>query len=301
MIKNTGASTAFGVAYSISPALPSGTRITPGTCGTISPGGACELTVTPGSNDGTSALVVSGTNTNTLNSDIDVLTYGSTYQSGYVFAVDDTTPDTESIGGKITALEDQALAGAPDNPNGIRWSSDAQGNDDGGVAIYAINTTSTPSNPSPDVKQNDLQLNCNGATDGSCNTTNILAYYDTELNVPPTYYASGLCLADIDGYSDWFLPSICQLGYGRYVAECGSQLAPAVQQNIETTLIDNGHISDVHLQEGYYWSSTQEGNPNFKPPKTHANYKSFLTTDPFNGAGDKNNLLGVRCIRDLDY
>jgi len=289
IITNTGASTAFDVTYSISTALPSGTTITPGTCGTISPGATCELSITPGASDGASAMIVSGSNTNTLHSDIDVLTYGSTYQSGYIFAVDDTTPNTESMGGKITALEDQASAGAPSNPNGSQWTFDL-------VAVYAISITSTPSNPIPNVNNTEGQSACYGARDGSCNTTNILAYYDTESGASSNTYAAGRCLGNIDGYSDWVLPAICQLGYGNQLAyACGSQSAPTVQQNIQTTLIDNGNLGN--FQEGYYWSSTQ-GDPS---ANTRAHYKSFITSNSFLGGTTKNNSFGVRCIRDLDY
>ena len=126
-ITNTGANAATNVTYSPSPALPSGTTISPASCDTIPASGTCVLTITPGSTASAPAgntsptpitLSVSGTNTNTLTPTLNIVTYGSVYQGGYVYAVDDTTPDTGSIGGKVATLTDQATNFSP----GIIWS-----------------------------------------------------------------------------------------------------------------------------------------------------------------------------------
>lgn len=47
-ITNTGAAAATNVTYTFSPALPSGTTISPTSCGTIAPAATCVLTITPG-------------------------------------------------------------------------------------------------------------------------------------------------------------------------------------------------------------------------------------------------------------
>ena len=115
-VTNTS-STAFAenVAYFTS-SLPAGTTITPSSCN-ISPGSTCVFTVTPGPIPSASpgdinpvpiTLNIAGSNTNTLTTDVSILTYGSVYQSGYVFSVDDTTLNTTSIGGKLAALLDQS-------------------------------------------------------------------------------------------------------------------------------------------------------------------------------------------------
>ncbi|HHI9468053.1 TPA: hypothetical protein ACP9DH_003890, partial [Legionella anisa] len=96
--------------------------------------GSCTITVTPGStatSDGTNpcssngtaplpgAVQVSADNATTVSTDVVVLSYGCIYQGGYVYAFDDTTPNTSSVGGKVATTSDQA---AP-YPNGIVWSS----------------------------------------------------------------------------------------------------------------------------------------------------------------------------------
>jgi hypothetical protein len=107
----------MGVNYSVSPALPPGTTVTSTCLGTIAVGATCTITLTPGAtptampgdtNPSPVAMSISGSNTNTLTTAISVLAYGSVYQSGYIFSVDDTTPTSGSIGGKVVALADSS-------------------------------------------------------------------------------------------------------------------------------------------------------------------------------------------------
>ena len=94
---------------SITPGLPSGTSslTTPSGCGTLNPGSSCTVTVTPGSvpsaapgaKPNPSVFLIAGNNTNQLDIDVDVLTYGSIYQNSYLFSMNDGTPNTGSIGG----------------------------------------------------------------------------------------------------------------------------------------------------------------------------------------------------------
>lgn len=57
---------------------------------------------------------------------------------------------------------------------------------------------------------------------------------------PLSYYAAGLCAATISGYSDWYLPAICEMGYG--VANCGTSGVPELQ-NMQANLVNyNGLI-----------------------------------------------------------
>jgi hypothetical protein len=85
-IANSSSYSAYNVNYTTSPSLPAGTTILPASCGTIAPGGVCTLTITPGSSPSTtpvapagsaavpSVVTVAGTNTNTVQSNISVLT-----------------------------------------------------------------------------------------------------------------------------------------------------------------------------------------------------------------------------------
>lgn len=119
-IRNTGDSAATNVVYSLSSALPSGTTISPATCGRIEASEACVLTITPGPTPSSAPgdpnaapieLSVFGSNTNTVNPKFYILTHASVYQAGYLYDMDDTTPNTVSVGGTVLALTEQASDG----------------------------------------------------------------------------------------------------------------------------------------------------------------------------------------------
>ncbi|RYH26679.1 MAG: DUF1566 domain-containing protein, partial [Alcaligenaceae bacterium] len=185
-ITNTGAEEAVDVAITSSPPLPVGTTVSPASCATIpAAGGTCVLTVTPGSvptaavGDTASApavVTIAGSNTNTLTSQIAVLAYGSVYQAGYVFAVDDTLPISGSIGVKVAGLTNRS--------NAIMWSP--------------VNSSVGATSP----------------TDGASNSRAILAAYSAS---PANSYAAGLCSQPQGGYSDWYLPAMCE-----FAASCGN-------------------------------------------------------------------------------
>lgn len=246
-IANAGASPAENVTYSPSPALPSGTTMSPASCGTIAVSGTCVLTITPGSTPSAApgdtnptpiTLSISGSNTNTLTPTINILTYGSVYRGGYVYAVDDTTLDIGSIGGKVAALTDQSA--------GVIWSSNGSGSvvHDNIPGITEISTSPPGA--------------CNGATDGACNTSEITAYYSPPTTNPAvdlSFYAAGLCRAPIEGFSDWYFPAICEMGYdeiGSGANGCGTQASPTIQ-NMLSNLFD----AAVGGLSGEYWSSTE--------------------------------------------
>ncbi|CAM2820104.1 InlB B-repeat-containing protein [Legionella worsleiensis] len=123
-IQNTGTVDAQNVQVSPT-AFPAGTSITSNTCtGTLNAGATCDVTITPG---GTASSNVSATACNTapgsvavptivtisadnaapVDINVSILGYGCIYEGGYLFAVDDTTPNTGSIGGKVAALTDE--------------------------------------------------------------------------------------------------------------------------------------------------------------------------------------------------
>lgn len=68
-------------------------------------------------------------------------------------------------------------------------------------------------------------------------------------------YATGLCKQTISGYSDWYLPAICEMGYtdSDVQPSCGTQEVPTLQ-NMESSLKDR---LDSFFLSGYYWSSTE--------------------------------------------
>lgn len=296
IITNTGAVTAMDVNYTLAPALPAGTTVSPLSCGNIPAGGTCELTVTPGNTPTAAAniapvpsvLTVQGGNTPTaVSSNLIVLTYGNRYQGGFVFSIDDSTVDTMSVGGKVAAFTDQAAS----FPNGIIWSSDGMG----GTAfdtIPGIDETSTDAVPSPALPSpNPLSfVGCNGATDGLCNVGNIFKQYPT---IPTNEYAAGLCSATIAGFNDWYLPAICEMGFdvGGFPSNCGAQANPTLQ-NMQSNLVGNGNIGSL---AGFYWSSTEVS----VDPQGGAFFQLFAVGGSNQFFGLKGDPDGVRCVRAL--
>ena len=115
--------------------------------------------------------------------------------------------------------------------------------------------------------------------------------------------AAGLCTGTISAFSDWYLPAICEMGYGANSAgiNCGLQLTPA-EQNIQSNLIDINNTDIAGLTagstSGLYWSST-EYSPD---PTAVAWFQVFVLNGgaSFQGNDHKgNHTLGVRCSRAL--
>lgn len=340
-ITNNGSFVAanLSIAY---PTWPSGTSAV-STCATIlTPSASCTITITPGSSATAGAgnaacstgivptpgtITVSADNAPSSTIDAVILSNGCIYQAGYVYAIDDTTPTTGSIGGKVVSLTDQA----PAYPNGVIWGSNGgSGGGSGGIdsadastdIVPGIDETSTSSSSSPNYatfvsffSSNYTNPNpftsssfsaCNGNSDGHCNTSNILAFYDqfvtnnTTANggtapftasagpTPRSHYAAGSCGQTIGGYTDWYLPAICEMGGTGQGAGC---------TNAANTTIDNLVQLGVTNLAGYYWSSTESS----AIPQSGAWAEDFETS----GVGSvqtgyyKYAQAGVRCSRVL--
>ncbi len=256
-ITNTGASTANNVTYSISPALPTGTTITPASCSSIAAGGTCILTITPGTTPSGAAnaaptisvLTITGTATT---AGIIVLTYGNRFQNGFVFAIDDSTAITGSVGGKVASLADEAAPGT------TYWSTDA-----GGLPVADDIVAAEDNN------------------NGAANTTAIVAFYP---GVNPAFYAAGIC-----NNIAWYLPAACEMGYGVPFPICGTAAAPSLQ-NMMSNLVDNGGIGG--LSASPYWSSTQTSLTG----GTQAIYLDFTPASTL-ARTFKMTQYAVRCVR----
>lgn len=285
-VTNVGNNPALAVTYVPSPALPSGTTVTPASCGDMAPNATCVLTVTPGSIPSAApadtspapvTLAIVGTNTNALGVAIQVLTYGSVYQAGYLFSVDDATPNTSSIGGKVVALTDQATL--------VQWSP--AGNDN----IPGIYETSV----APPAA-------CNGNTDGACNTRVITRFYSS---YPSNTYAAGLCsTAAMGGFADWYLPAICELGYDfsglARSTRCGPPRAP-ILQNMQSNLVDNGNMAGLTIFPRY-WSSAEMAATTPNDPAMYAAVQQFdIAGRTFQIANAKSHTttMYTRCVRAL--
>jgi trimeric autotransporter adhesin len=285
-LTNTGAVAALDITVGTSPALPNGTTLS-STCGaTLAAGDSCALTITPGATPSAlpgdtipvpSILAAQGSNTNVLNPTVSVLTYGSVYQSGFVFSVDDTTPASGSIGGKVAALVDQGI---------VAWSP-------GYDVVPGIDETSTNSAAAPalPIPNTGGYAACNGATDGACNQGNLNLYYP---GGSASSYAVEFCDPMLGGFADWHLPAICELGYdpNGLGNGCGSSSSPGLQ-NIKSSLVDSA-VPGTGFAGGIYYSST-EGS--FAP--------QFYAWLEYMSGGNGQTLVAkqatfrVRCVRSL--
>jgi hypothetical protein len=331
-IQNTGTNPASGLSVSAT-GLPAGADITttPTTCtGTLAPGATCTVTITPGSNatsgcttgsaPTSGTVTVSATNAATpVTSNVVVLSYGCQYQGGFLYSVDDATADTGSIGGNVAATSDQAAPYINSGPqaSSIIWSSDgngATGSDVNYTVILGIDETSTTSAPSPTSPAypggTPAYTACNGASDGACDSNNILSYYNfNRVNggaapTPLSYYATGLCMATINTYSDWYLPSICEMDAVNSNVTCptGTQsmlgglsflIGDPSAGTPSTSCTPPGGTDCL---AGIYWSSTENS---FNPQGIA--WDEYFASGGGGGqlSNDKFFQLGVRCSRAL--
>ncbi len=231
-ITNKGPNTAFYVRYAAVTPIPTNTQITDG-CNSAPLGvnETCQISIQPGSTPNTTGsalvlptiLLVYGSNTNILIPSFQVFTYKNLYQSTYIYSIIDNNDLDKSIGGSGIDLINTSTA--------INWSNTY--NDVPGVTFGSSS-------------------NCYAAVDGKCNTGAITSFYSSDLS---QNYAAAYCEnKTTGGYTDWYLPAICELGYGDVVISggaesCGSSTAP-LTQNVLSAL--GNDVSSYLL-----WSSTQ--------------------------------------------
>jgi hypothetical protein len=264
-IQNTGSQPANNL--QVTPfGLPTGTSISSNTCtGTLSAGAHCDITITPGNTaspnssntpcttaPGTepvpATLTVSAINALPVSVDVLFLGYGCIYQGGFLFSVDDSTPATGSIGGKVAALSDQE-----ESPSDFTFL----------WATLAVNTAA------------------DSITNGLANTNSLTS-------PAGQYPAAQACLNKTDdGFSDWYMPAICELG--RFVGSGGNPNCPTANPNLYTVLRTNNLGA---FANGSYWSSTEFVGS----PAGFAWGQDFQT----GGLGSFNKTvlsLRVRCVR----
>jgi hypothetical protein len=250
-------------------ALPAGTTVASNCGASLAGGASCTLTVTPGATplpapgDAQSSpplLVVTANGSAPLNIGVRVIAHGSVYQGGHVFSIDDTTPASVGIGGKVLGLSDLGLA---------PWSPVA---DD----IPGTGPTATAGTNS-----------CDGAIDGACDTALIVAHHGAQ----PTPYAAALCSdSQAAGFDNWYLPAICEMfPNANGIAACGTPGQPVPADNVYDRLYSNGNVAGLSTAQAYS-SATQSA------PGTA--YGVAYGQDNWGTAGKGTNSL-VRCARTL--
>ena len=195
---------------------------------------------------------------------------------------------------------------------------------DPSFANFLATFVSTYSNPNPFTSQS-FQA-CQGNSDGKCNTDNILVFYNTFITnytcppggppcnpvlpfvaspgpTPLNYYAAGLCKTNINGYTDWYLPAICEMGQADD-ASCSIN-TPNIFNNLPALIGDTGTSCSlgVNCIAGIYWSSTEMELPGSSPQRNswawfYASANSGPAPSIFSLAS-KYRLYGVRCTRAL--
>ena len=297
-IKNNGTAPALAFSYTVS-GLPTGTNAT-STCGNqLNPGETCRITIIPGSQATSNCITgiaptpgvvyISSNSSAAADSNVEVLSYGCIEQSGYIFSIDDSTPASGSIGGKVLQTSNQTQL------SGVYWDSSAGCLNLGAPSCYRTNAISA---------SNGTFVTTTSPPGNSYLIYNVLTTTNSE---NPATYAGGLCSGTFSGYNDWYLPAICELGYGgnQYGINCGTSSSPLLQ-NVQSNLI-NFQGTDIagltpnrgQSSPGQYWSSTEN-------PTTDALYaweQTFNLTTPLqNGTSQKGyQQLGVRCARNLTF
>lgn len=255
-VTNTGANPSYGIQAS----LPSGwlgVDQDASACAALSVGDSCQLTFTS-----TTPYVAQGNIAITGNN------INSPPTTSLAFSVDDYL--VWSVPSSSSAL----VIADSDVSSSYVWSQTADN-------IPGITTDSVSP---PDA--------CNGATDGFCNTNQIVAYYQT----PYTNYAAGLCYqitSDNSGsipVGTWFLPAICEMGQSGGYANCSSGLA-----NVSKNLFSLG-FTDNLSPNTLYWASTESTlNPDngaWTLQFSSNNQLAYFKTG---------NLNPVRCVRAITY
>ncbi len=108
---------------------------------------------------------------------------------------------------------------------------------------------------------------------------------------PVVSYAAGLCASAIGGFSGWYLPAICEMGFqstNSNSSGCGT--STPIMQNIQSSLIDYaGFVAFT----GNYWSSSQFSGV----PETSAWYQTFGSGSSVQQNDAKSAQNSVLCIR----
>lgn len=253
--------------------LPSGSTAHSSCPVELPPDASCLVLIRPGSRPSAKVgdpapvpakLTLRGSNTNVLDVSVSVITYGSFHQAGFVFALDDMTAITGGVSGKVIATADTS-------PH-AHWSPTA-------TEVTGVSDNSLAGANS-----------CNGAVDGRCNTSRILAQFASG----GRDFAAAQCADSREGgFADWYLPALCEMGYtttGPGNGICGTRAAPLVPDNVRSRLFDADGLVQL---SSHYWTSTQAS----LNPGADAHRAMFRLEEPTSEAAKLSVLLPARCAR----
>ncbi len=264
-VQNTGMATATGVTCPTSTS-PSITSITCVGCGTILSNGTCTVTIQPSAMPSAAVadasptpitLTIQGNNTNMLNPTVNILTYGSFYEAGWLFSIIETTNTSQSIGGTVAAESDNVSQNTTEySPSG----------DNTTFAMYS-------------------------GTNGLSNTQAMVAQYGAG-----TYSATVCTGSSGGGYTDWYLPAICQMGFGGSDTNFNCGASPGSIPNIQYNLLETNTTQSFNfVNSGNYWSST--ASENSAPVVAWFQRFAVGRGAGVQGGGFVNYPFGVRCVR----
>jgi len=261
-VTNNGTTIASNLSLAISPALPSGTTSV-STCTTaLNPSSSCTVTITPGATPTSAAGTAPVPSVLTFNS----LTAGSATVKVEVLGLGNIYQGGYIFGIDDTTPSSSSISGTvmaqSDQSTGSTWNN----------GTFLVTSASS-------------------LTDGATNSSTILAAQG------PGTYAAEACSGVVDGFNDWYLPSICQMDGGSSGASCPASI-PNIQMNLVTpgTISATGVGAGALSSPGFYWSSTEYS----------ANPSAYSWYEYFNSGGGNASLTGikstsiaVRCVRTL--
>ena len=233
-VKNLSGTTVSNV-HADSTQLPAEVTQTSTPCASVASGGTCRITFAANGTNGftpTAFNIIDG-NENTISRAalVSSITPNGGTNYYYVYSVNNRTAsvvdDTNAMDSpKIWSATNDNIAGITDNDT---------------------------------VADGDA---CNGATDGSCDTTQIVNQYVT----PYTNYAAGLCYDNTHGGAmgtgQWYLPSACELNGSIYLNVTTNQFvscSPVLTSF--SSLYSLGALGSplsTLLSSDVYWSSTED-------------------------------------------
>ncbi|KTC80869.1 hypothetical protein Lche_2889 [Legionella cherrii] len=260
-VMNLTSNPAYNVTVNLPPAW---TTVSSTTCSVIPGNGSCSLTIT--SNAFTGYVAQGG-----------ILVNGANISSPPTMALAFSIFDY-----LIFSVQGPNMYVIQNADSASLWSDDSPSPP---FPIPGITETSKVSNNPPDA--------CNGATEGSCNTQQIVNHYGQFA----TNNAAALCYRiqnDNTGLvmpGTWYLPAVCELGIYEPNLPNGSDAGcPSGFTNIVTNLYSLGFLTDL---SGRYWSSTEYNNAT-----SDAWYQEFFgNQQSTQGAEFREDTNKVRCVR----